>query len=42
MRQGAGGWLEQGQKYYVLVSNLTPSQVGCYSLYLERQPISDQ
>jgi len=34
--------LVQGQTYYVLVQNLTPSQVGCYSLYLEREPISDQ
>ena len=33
--------LVQGQTYYVLVSNLTPSQVGCYSLYLERQPFRD-
>ncbi len=28
-------WLEQGQEYYVLVSNLTPSQPGCYSLWLQ-------
>ena len=34
--------LVQGQTYYVLVSNLTSSQVGCYSLYLERESISDQ
>jgi hypothetical protein len=27
--------LEQGQTYYVLVSNLTPSKVGCYSLWLQ-------
>jgi len=27
--------LEQGQKYYVLVSNLTPAEVGCYSLWLQ-------
>jgi hypothetical protein len=30
-----GFWLEQGQEYYVLVTNLTSPQVGCYSLYLE-------
>ena len=34
--------LVQGQTYYVLVSNLTDSQVGCYSLYLERESFSDQ
>ena len=28
--------LEQGQEYYVLVSNLTPSKVGCYSLWLHQ------
>lgn len=28
-------WLERGQEYYVLVSNLTPSQPGCYSLWLQ-------
>jgi len=27
--------LVQGQTYYVLVSNLTPSEVGCYSLWLQ-------
>ena len=27
--------LVQGQTYYVSVSNLPPSEVGCYSLYLE-------
>ena len=37
-----GVWLEQGQTYYVLVSNLTSPEVGCYSLYLQREPISDQ
>ena len=30
-----GVWLEQGQTYYVLGSNLTSPEVGCYSLYLE-------
>ena len=30
-----GVWLEQGQTYYVLVSNLTSPEVGCYSLWLE-------
>ena len=30
-----GVWLEQGQDYYVLVSNLTSSQVGCYNLWLQ-------
>ena len=28
-------WLEQGQTYFVLVSNLTSPEVGCYSLRLE-------
>lgn len=28
-------WLEEGQDYYVLVGNLTPSQPGCYSLWLQ-------
>ena len=28
-------WLEEGQKYYVLVSNLTSSEVGCYNLWLQ-------
>lgn len=30
-----GVWLEQGQTYYVLVSNLTSPEVGCYSLWLQ-------
>jgi len=27
--------LAQGEEYYVLVSNLTPSKVGCYNLWLQ-------
>ena len=30
-----GVWLEQGQEYYAQVSNLPPSEVGCYSLWLQ-------
>ena len=30
-----GVWLEQGQTYFVLVSNLTSPEVGCYSLWLQ-------
>ena len=31
-----GVWLEQGQTYYVLASDLTSSEVGCYSLWLQQ------
>ena len=30
-----GVWLEQGQTYYVLACNLPPSEVGCYTLWLQ-------
>lgn len=33
-------WLEQGQEYYVLVSNLTSPEAGCYNLWL--QPLGNQ
>jgi len=28
-------WLDQGQTYFVAVTQPSPAQVGCYSLYLE-------